>query len=82
MRQKCLEVSSPLMVPGVGLVDTGDEFDAPLLVPGCVSLEPPEDTPDEGESGTGDGGGDGEQDKAQKDQPAARSRARNKESGQ
>ena len=39
MRQKCLEVSSPLMVAGVGLVDTGDVFDAPLLVPGCVPVE-------------------------------------------
>jgi hypothetical protein len=48
-----------LTVPEAGrTVYPGDEFDAPHLVPGCVSLEPPE--PEEATDGDGEGDSTGE----------------------
>lgn len=59
MRQKLPESHGySLLVNDIGkTIHPGEEFDAPLLVPGCESLEKPEKGKD-GAKGDGDGPGD------------------------
>jgi hypothetical protein len=57
MRQRLPEDAGyPLTVADISrVVHPGEEFDAPHLVPGCVSLEPPPEAPaGGGESAPGD----------------------------
>lgn len=70
MRQKLPESQGySLLVGDIGReVFPGDEFDAPSLVPGCVSLEPAEDEAPGGADG-GAGAGEGE-DASGGDEPA------------
>jgi hypothetical protein len=84
VRQKLPESAGyPLMAgPPVGkTIYPGEEFDADRLVPGCVSLEPPESAPEDGEGETPpEGDADGETPPEQPGEagdskPAAKSRA-------
>ena len=69
MRQKLPESAGyALLVNDIGkTVSPGEEFDAPLLVPGCESLEPPESTPEDGTGNDEGGGGEGAQGAAEPD---------------
>ena len=55
MRQRLPETAGDaLYVNDISqIIHPGAEFDAPHLVPGCVSLEPPAEASDGGEPGTG-----------------------------